>query len=815
MMHASTLPGILILDDEFAQMKALCDTLKPEGYDTAGFTSPRSALEHLRTHEYDLVLTDLMMPEMDGVEFLRAAQELDPHLVGIIMTGHGTVNTAVKAMQTGALDYILKPFTLSAVLPVLSRALEVRRLRRENIQLQQAVGIYELSMALTASLDPEILLRKVGDAAARGPVHDVLILLPTPDGRSLIVALGCGAAGREFQGRLFPLDEALSQWLANVQEQFPNTDESAMSQAPHALAAPLPGAPGSLSIPMLAGGRLLGLLHLNFAQPAPKIAPGQIKALNVLASTAAAALDSALLLARLRSAEQQYRRLAENAPDIVSCFELEPQRRFAYISPAAAAITGYAPEEFYADPELAVMIVHPDDRGMMDTVLRGGYPSGSTVTLRWTHRNGKTIWIEQRNILVQDADGRLTAVESIARDITERKQVDEQLRHSQKMEALGLLAGGVVHEFHNLLMVISGHCEMILIDEAPAESIRRQLDSVLRAGNSAATLTKQLLSFCRRQPAAPAVLDPNVAIGNCSAMLRSLIGSDIELSISLGTSVGFVKVDAGQIEQVLINLVLNARDAMPQGGRLEISTERASLDTAPDGEPFAAEPAPYVVLAVSDTGIGMDEATQARIFEPFFSTKAKGKGTGLGLSIVYGIVQQSNGATRVQSKPGSGTTFRIYFPCVQQAQAGVEAEPAGPYVLTGTEKILVAEDDEPVRQLICSVLRKAGYQVVHAGDGRKALEIFRHEGDGIRLVLTDVAMPQIDGPALVRELRRQRPSLRAIYMTGYPGDTLGEYDSLTSQIPLIEKPFPSTFLLRKVREVLDSDVGSTAAMAGL
>lgn len=804
-MPISTPPKLLILDDEFGQMKALCDTLEPEGYAPTGFTSPADALQGLRQERFDLVVTDLMMPQMDGVEFLRAAQEADPNLVGIIMTGHGTVSSAVKGMQTGALDYILKPFSLAAVLPVLRRALEVRRLRMENIHLQQAVGIYELSMAITASLDPEVLLQKVGAAAAQEPIRDVFVLLPSPDGGELVVALGHGKSGKEFENRRFPVGEALSGWLKLSQENLLRPVE-AMSGSSCPLSAPLPGLPGLISIPMVAGGRFLGLMHLNFENPEVRVVPGQLKALNILAATAASALDGAMLLSRLQAAEQKYRRLAENAPDVVVCFEVEPQPRYAYVSPAVSAAIGYGPEEFYADADLGRKIVHPDDLAIVETMLRGGYPSGSTATIRWTHRNGNTVWIEQRNMLVQDADGKLIAVESILRDVTERRQIDERLRQSQKMEALALLAGGVAHEFNNLLMVISGNTELILLDEDPGETIRQQLEIVMRATNSAAAVTRQLLAFGRRQATTPAVLDPNAVVQNCAKMLRSLVGEEIEFVLDLAPSAGLIRADAGQIEQILLNLVMNARDAMPTGGRVTIATSALSLANAPGSEPFRGAPAAYMMLSVSDTGTGMDEATRARIFEPFFTTKEKGKGTGLGLSIVYGIVQQNGGTLSVESMPGCGTTFRISLPCVEADEAKI-AEPARS---SGTrspfETVLVAEDDEPVRALICAVLRHAGYQVMHASDGAKALEIYRKNPGAIRLVLSDVVMPRMDGPALIEELTRMDPSLKAIYMSGYTGDRRAARGGLDPRIPLIEKPFRSAFLLEKVREVLDNGV---------
>jgi PAS domain S-box-containing protein len=412
---------LLIVDDEVAQMEALCATLEPQGYSTTGFSSPAEALTALREESYDLLLSDLMMPEMDGITLLHAALEIDPGLVGVLMTGHGTIDTAVQAMQTGALDYILKPFKLSAILPVISRALAVRRLRAENIQLHEAVGIYKLSMAISSASAKATVLQQVADAAmANGKLRDMSVLLPSPEGDELYVAVTAGKDSKRPGDRI-PFDARC--------ELFPRHDEVASSR--FVSSAPLPGPDGAMSIPMLAGGKFIGIL--NFSSVSPRgAAPGQIKALNILASAAASALDRVALVEQLRGAEQRYRRLAENAPDIVFRYDLDPQPGFVYVSPVVKAITGYSPEEHYADPNLCMRIVYPEDRQLMETLLNGGNPGGgSAVAIRYLHREGHVIRVEHRTIPVHDLEGRLVAVEGIARDITGRGSPEKQLHHSQ------------------------------------------------------------------------------------------------------------------------------------------------------------------------------------------------------------------------------------------------------------------------------------------------------------------------------------------------------------------------------------------------
>ncbi|HEU5022235.1 MAG TPA: response regulator [Bryobacteraceae bacterium] len=372
-MPADPVASLLIVDDEAAHMKALRDTLGTEGYRVTGFTSPAAALEALRANAFDLVLTDLMMPEMDGIAFLREALAIDPTLAAIVMTGHGTLDTAVQAMQTGALDYILKPFRLSTVLPVLARSLAVRRVRTENIELQQAVGMYELSKAMSTALDFDAVLRKVNEAAAaQNGVR-----------------------------------------VASVQLAHGEAD-----------AAP---EPCDLSVPMRVGGYLVGFLNFHFENPRRPVSNGQMKALRILASAAASALEATSLIAKVRDADRQYRRLTENAPDIIFRYDLDPSPRLAYVNRAVTASTGYTPDEFYADSGLIFRIVDACDLAHLQAVLSGERANGGVVRLRCTHRTGHIVWLEQRSMPVRDAQGKLTAIEAIARDVTERKLLEERL----------------------------------------------------------------------------------------------------------------------------------------------------------------------------------------------------------------------------------------------------------------------------------------------------------------------------------------------------------------------------------------------------
>jgi len=786
----ASLAKLLIVDDETAQMTALCKTLAPEGYETVGFSSANEALATLRSQQFDLVLTDMMMPEMDGITLLRNAFEIDANLVGIVMTGHGTIGTAVEALKAGALDYILKPFKLSAVLPVLSRALAVRQLRMENIELRGAVSIYELSMAIAFAFDRDTVLQKVMDAALQqNPAADISILLPSEDGGELHVALARGRSAENIRAKRLPINEDLLEWIDRSRLWISNPVECLAIQSTFATA--LRELTAGVSVPMLTGGRLVGILNVDPGDPSQRITSGQLKALHILASTAASALEGTSLLGRLRSAEQRYRRLAENAPDIVFRYELSPQRRFTYVSPIIAAVAGYSPEEHYADPDLSFKIVHPEDRHLLESLLSGDDFTGGTVTMRWSHKNGRIIWIEQRSVPVRDTSGKLIAIEGIARDIGERRQLEEQLRHAQKMDAIGRLTAGVAHDFNNLLTVINGYSDLSLREMSQDNPVRRKIDEVKKAGDQAAALTRQLLAFGRKQASQSKIVDVNAAVKSNTNILRRVIGEDIELVTVLDPALCPVKADEGQIEQVLLNLAVNSRDAMSRGGKLTIRT--------------ANDPGRnHVMVAVSDTGCGMDTATQLRVFEPFFTTKESGRGTGLGLSIVSSIVNQNGGRIELDSKLGDGTTFTIHLPSAEAAPT--RAARSAHEVRTGSETILIVEDDTAVRDFISTVLQQAGYQVVVARHGEQALEICRERKDPFGLVISDLVMPHMSGPILMEKLRGMHPAVRALYTSGYADDAVARHGDLDPEIPFIRKPFSMESLLQTVRAALDAPI---------
>jgi PAS domain S-box-containing protein len=1217
---AGKIGKILIVDDEVELKNILVEALTSQGYEATGFTSGEAALAALRVEAFDVLLTDLMMPGMDGITLVRESLQIDPHLVCMMMTGQGTIQTAVDAMKEGAFDYVLKPFRLQTVLPVLTRAMNARHMRLENLQLRETVAIYEMAQTIAFTLDPQRVISKLADAALQQTDADeVSILLPVGDGgNELYVAAVRGENRERLLGERVSLDQSISGWVAREREPLildgEINDQRFRSLCPH------PEIRSAISIPMQVAGKLVGTININALSRTRPFTLGQMKALTILSSTAAAALESASLLAQVQKAEENYRSIFEHA--VEGIFQATPEGRFLNVNPAMARILGYdSPEELiekitdvehqlYVNPEDRIlaariqdehsivqglefeayrkdgekiwlslnrrsvfdetgtelfregsvedvtdrkraeqmqarreahalfradvsaalgtssaplrvtlescaeaMVKHlgaafgrvwtlnrkenvlelqasagmythidgaharvpvgqlnigkiaegrmphitndlqsdprvsdqdwarqeqivafagfpllVDDRllGVMamfsretlaeDTLdalssvaeiisqgvdrkraeqelskseeryrdlvenaqdiiyshdLRGNYTSsnkageeitgytqeeslklnlaqtiaphcveraremvarklrGEKVTayeLELIAKDGHYVTVEVNTRLMLQ-DGAPIGITGIARDITERKlaeaelrrlaaaveetadsvvitdkegniqyvnpafervtgyareevlnqnprilksgktpaaifkamwetiargevwtgqlinrkkdgtlfdervtisaindesgrivnyvavkqdissliQLEEQLRQSQKMEAIGQLAGGVAHDFNNLLTAINGYSSLALQRVEANHPLRSYLEEIKKAGDRAANLTRQLLAFGRKQILQPLPIDLNDVVMDMNKMLRRLIGEDIQLTAKLHPQLKKIKADPGQIEQVLVNLVVNARDAMPQGGTLTIETTMVELDQEYGGRHLGASPGHYTMLAVSDTGTGMDEQTQARIFDPFFTTKEKGKGTGLGLSTVYGIVKQSGGNILVYSEPGHGTTFKVYLP-----QLTTEVQPAPAVVPEaaiqgGTETILLVEDEDVVRGLAQKILEQSGYKVIAAARGEEAIRFGEEHSEPINLLLTDVVMPVTSGKEVADRLRPLLPGLRVIFMSGYTDEAIVHHGVLDSDIEFIQKPFTPNALIKKVREVLDAE----------
>ncbi|MBI4545657.1 MAG: PAS domain S-box protein [Gemmatimonadetes bacterium] len=509
----------------------------------------------------------------------------------------------------------------------------------------------------------------------------------------------------------------------------------------------------------------------------------------------------------LRQSEEHFRSLIEHALDIITILDAEGTIR--YESPSVQRVLGYRPDEMLGRDVFS--FVHPEDvaatREAFARVLSGRY-GGEALELRFRHKDESWRVIEAtaNNLLAHPA---VRGVVINSSDITERKQAEEalrqreaQLRQAHKMEAVGRLAGGVAHDFNNLLTAIQGHAQLLIEDLAPDNPMAADLQEIKNAADRAASLTRQLLAFSRKQLLQPRPLDLNATVSELEKMLRRLIGEDIQMQVRLAPQLGRVRADLGQVEQVIVNLVVNARDAMPDGGRITIETANAELAREQAHRP-EMQPGRYVMLAVTDTGHGMDRHTQSQIFEPFFTTKEHGRGSGLGLATVYGIVKQSGGYIWVYSEVDSGTTFKVYLPRIDEPAAVIERAPraAAP---GGSETILLAEDDEAVRRLARRILERRGYAVLEAASGPQALQVAEQHTGRIYLLITDVVMPEMSGRELARRLAARDPEIRVLYMSGYTDDAIVRHGVLEAGIAFLQKPFTPELLAQTTRQVLDA-----------
>jgi two-component system cell cycle sensor histidine kinase/response regulator CckA len=509
----------------------------------------------------------------------------------------------------------------------------------------------------------------------------------------------------------------------------------------------------------------------------------------------------------LRESEQRLRSMTDHVPDAIYQYRLLPTAGFTYVNTAMTRLTGYTAEEFYANPALIDKITHPDDVPAL-TALRTTLAAGNATTIdwnspvivRWRTKGGEVIATEQHFVPIRDAAGRVIGFEGIGQNVTDRTKLTEQMVEQKQMEAVGRLAGGVSHDFNNLLTVITGFSELLLKSLRPGDVHHQYVQEIAGAAQRAAFITRQLLAFSRQQFMSPVELDINQILGDTEKMLRPLFGADIKLIVNLDPSLDKVKADANQIEQVVINLAVNAGDAMPLGGRLTIETANVTVIQALACSHGRVEPGRYVTIALTDTGSGMDSVTKARIFEPFFTTHVVGKGSGLGLSTVLGIVQQSGGQVCVDSEVGRGTTFTIYLPAITStAEVATVPVPTPP---RRSDTILLVEDENVLRSLVRLVLEGQGYQVLEATSMIEALDVAADYGGPIELLLSDVVMPGGSGPELAEKLAATRQAMKVLFMSGYTDDVVLRSGVLADSSSFLQKPFTSAGLGIKIREVL-------------
>ena len=650
---------ILVVDDEHSIRVSLREFLRDAGHEVDTAEQAGEAMEMLEAEDFDVVVSDIILPRITGVSLLKTIKETSPHVQVILMTGEPTVETASEAVRAGAFDYLSKPIGKERLLTTVANAARVKVLDDERRRLAEE--------------------------------------------------------NRDHQQNLERLVEERTE--------------------------------------------------------------------------------------ALRESEQRYRELFELDQDAV--YVSARDGRLVDVNPAFLELFAYRDDELpsittsdlYADPA--------DQRDLLQSIERKGAVKEHAVRLR--RKDGTEMDCLISATVRSGQGGETVGYRGVIRDVSERKSLEEQLRLSQKLEAVGQLAGGVAHDFNNLLTGITGYAQLVL-GKIDAESLQAtDLRKVLLMSNRAASLTRQLLAFSRRQTLEPRVFALSTLIEDSSKVLTRLIGENIEVELSLAPDAGNVCADPGQIEQILFNLAINARDAMPEGGKLTLETTEVKLDEEYCDRHIAVAPGRYLMLAVTDTGCGMDAETQGQIFEPFFTTKEQGEGTGLGLAVVYGIVKQHGGNIWVYSEPGRGTTLKVYLPRVEgeAEEIGFEEDPvAAP---TGSETILVVEDEEEVRVITQRSLEEQGYRVHTAATPGEAEALYSKHGKKIDLLLTDVVLPEMDGPSLFARISEQAGSLKVLYMSGYAGGAILRNKLVEPGASFIQKPFTHAELARKVREALGKE----------
>jgi two-component system cell cycle sensor histidine kinase/response regulator CckA len=554
-----------------------------------------------------------------------------------------------------------------------------------------------------------------------------------------------------------------------------------------------------LAVPLVARGTPIGVLSVG--GPAGRaFSDEEVALLEVFADQAALALQNA------RSSEEATRvrdflaSITEHSPDAIVA--TDAAGRLTYAGRGAEEMLGWPAGDLLGRPVADFYRSGWEEaRGVMRELETRGRLRHYETSLR--AKSGRWIDVSASFAVLRDKEGAIVGTLGIVSDVTEQRRLEEQLRQSQKMDAVGRLAGGIAHDFNNLLTVITGRSELLLARLGPGDPLRRHADLIEQTATRAAGLTRQLLTFSRKQAVEFQVLDLNAVLDGMEKILRRLIGEHIDLATVTRAGLGRVRADSGQIEQVILNLAINARDAMPRGGRLTLETDNVELDEAYARRHVGVRPGPYVMLAVSDTGIGMDAETQARLFEPFFTTKPAGKGTGLGLATVYGIVKQSGGSVWVYSEVGRGTTFKVYVPRVDEAPASVSAARGPAPAPRGSETVLLVEDAAGLRDMAREILELSGYAVLIARHGSEALLVAQQHAGPIHLLVTDVVMPRMSGRDLAERLVASRPEIRVLFMSGYADGAIAHQDVLAPGAAFVQKPFTPDVLARKVRATLD------------
>ncbi len=758
---------VLVVEDTPADAELLIGVLKQAGYSLTfdAVDSPPLLGERLSQTDYDLVLSGHNLREGTGLDALQVLRESGKNVPFVVVTGSLGDEAAVEYIKQGASEYVLK-HRLQSLPATVGQVLQEKAHREEAARLQEVILSAKEDWELTFDTVPDSVLLLDVECRVRRANRATARLL----GRELSEIIG-RPCYEVLHGQVEPRPDCPHQrLLATGEAQRGDIEEPYLGRSFEMTTTPL----------LDSHGLYRGCVHVMHD------------------------------ITERRRAEEALRESNENLHSLIHAsplpiVALDSEERVVMWSRAAERLFGWAEHEVVGRPNPLFMANHQRYSAALECLVQG--QELTNVESFPQKRDGSQIQANLSGAPVRDAKGRIRGLMVVFDDVTERKRVEEQLRQAQKMEAVGQLAGGVAHDFNNLLNVILGYSGLILERLKPDDPLVEKVEEIKKAGERATTLTRQLLAFSRKQVLEPSVLDLNAVISDMEKMLRRVIEEHIEVVTVPDPTLGPVRADRGQIEQVLMNLAVNARDAMPRGGRLTIETANVDLDSAYARRHVSVPPGPYVILAVSDTGHGMDPETKARIFEPFFTTKERNKGTGLGLSMVYGIVKQSGGYIWVYSEPGKGSTFKVYLPRLESATKASDPAPPAARAARALETILLVEDEESLRKLAREYLEAQGYLVIEAGHGEEALQVSAEYLGPIHLMVTDVVMPRMSGPELADRLGPARPKMKVLYVSGYTDSVMVHQGVLKPGIAFLQKPFSPNELKRKVREVLERELG--------
>jgi PAS domain S-box-containing protein len=822
--------NVLIADDNNISCKLLRAVLEAEGHAVIVAADGREALRLLEHHPVDAIISDLLMPNLDGYRLCREIRrdERWRDIRIICYTAiYGTQNDEKLAFELGADGYLRKPASSATILGALrapmngvragpgrstashaeldavspySHPLMTMPDNKNNFELSEKSRLADLAVEVGVVLTRRNELSEILQTCSEAMVKHLdaaLARIWMLNERKVALELQASAAteklpegvqlGQTIVGRIA---KARTPYRTNAVLGELSTREQDWARRE--------GVAAFAGYPLIVEERLLGVMGVFTREELPDAA---MTTLAAIADSLAIGIQGKRAETVLRESEERFRQLAENISEFF--WMTDPAKEnFLYVSPAYERIWGRSCKSLLEEPGSFFDAIHPDDRPRVLNTLQAESGVPYELEYRIVRPDCSVRWIRDRSFPVRDDAGQMIRIAGMAEDVTEKRQREMQLRQSQKMQAIGRLAGGVAHDFNNLLSVIFGHSALLAASFPSQERLRDSVAEINRAAERGAALTQQLLAFGRRQVVEPKVLDLGLVLAESRNVLKQLIGEDVRLTMVLSHGVSRVNIDPGQINQVLRNLALNARDVMPQGGELTVETSNIDFDAASATVHPERQPGPYVLLTVTDTGYGMTPEVQAHIFEPFFSTKDDR--TGLGLSVVDGIVKQNGGHLSVVSRPGLGTTFSIYLPAAEELVDG-SSQNALSKPVPGNETILLVEDEDPVREVTALLLESLGYRVLQVSGAEEALNLVQRNRTKIDLLLTDVIMPGMSGRELAEAFRVYDPGVKVLFQSGHTDDIMVRHSILNAEVAFLQKPFSLDSLAKKIRELFDQE----------